>query len=69
MHGIIWMNEPVHSEFASASIAYGNQASLAYQFSYAAILVVVPPSAVRLAGSDNSNVGVVAGMKEHPVEL
>jgi len=28
---------------------YGNEASLAYQFSYAAILVVVPPSAERVA--------------------
>ena len=41
------MNDPVHSEFACAGLAYGNEVSLTYKFSYAAILVVVPPSATR----------------------
>ena len=43
------MNSPVHSEFACAGVAYGNQASITYQFSYAAILVVVPPSLARVS--------------------
>ncbi|KAL8786009.1 MAG: hypothetical protein Q9195_008390 [Heterodermia aff. obscurata] len=45
--GILWMNDPVHSDFAYAGMAYGNEASLTYKFSYAAILVVIPPSAAR----------------------
>ena len=47
LHGILWMNEPVHSEYACVGLIYGNQNSLTYQFSYAAILVVVPPVAAR----------------------
>lgn len=47
LHGILWMNKPVHSEYACVSLIYGNQASLTYQLSYAAILVVVPPVAAR----------------------
>ncbi|CAD6590179.1 MAG: hypothetical protein ASARMPRED_004603 [Alectoria sarmentosa] len=45
--GIIWMNEPMHKDFAAASLKYGNEASLSYQFSFAAILVIVPPSRKR----------------------
>lgn len=44
---IVWMNEPVHSDFAHAGLAYGNEATLNYRFSFAAILVVVPPSEKR----------------------
>ena len=41
------MNDPSHSEFAYAGAAYGNQPSLGYKLSYAAILVVIPPSVAR----------------------
>lgn len=41
------MNKPVHSEYACVGLIYGNNASLTYQFSYAAILVDVPPVGAR----------------------
>ncbi len=50
---------------------YGNEASLAYQFSYAAILVIVPPSAervarIRLGESSLDGHGMTSG---DPIEL
>ncbi|KAF6224617.1 hypothetical protein HO173_012960 [Letharia columbiana] len=45
---IVWLNEPMHKEFAHAGLAYGNEATLNYRFSAAAILVVVPPSETRI---------------------
>ena len=65
LHGILWMNKPVHSEYACVGVIYGNQASLTYQLSYAAILVVVPPVAARahifanLGGSLKGNGGMI----------
>ncbi|KAI4130889.1 MAG: hypothetical protein LQ338_001486 [Usnochroma carphineum] len=57
---IVWMNDPLHQDFAHAGLAYGNQAELNYQFSAAAIIVVVPPSSDRIsppATSGALNVG------------
>ena len=50
---------------------YGNEASLAYQFSFAAILVIVPPSEERAARieigeSSQDERGVTSG---DPIEL
>lgn len=47
---------------------YGNEASLTYQFSYAAILVVVPSSAerIRLGELSLDGRGMTSG---NPIEL
>ncbi|KAL8917943.1 MAG: hypothetical protein Q9208_007652 [Pyrenodesmia sp. 3 TL-2023] len=51
---IIWMNNPSHEDFAHAAAAfpkYGNNATMTWEFSSAAILIHVPPSGTRLAAN------------------
>ncbi|KAI4236368.1 MAG: hypothetical protein LQ349_002597 [Xanthoria aureola] len=54
MRKIVWMNEPRHEDFACAGLAYGNQASLDFKLSAAAILVPIPTSRFRGLNAESS---------------
>ena len=42
LSGVRWFNKPVHEELAMAQAAYGNNPTLDWHYSAAAILVEVP---------------------------
>lgn len=47
LHGLIWLGDPKNKEQDFVFIAYGNESSIGMFYSFAAIIIDIPPFHVR----------------------
>ncbi|KAJ4377977.1 hypothetical protein N0V83_000807 [Neocucurbitaria cava] len=56
---IVWVNEPHHSSLDMVHLTYGNEAGIGTLYSFAALLVTIPPPQERgLQGMQNNPIAV-----------